>query len=346
MKRTWTTHARKLSSLLLGTALLASMLTGCGGNDASSEDGGAAEGGTTIRMATGGQDTLPSYATVLDVIGDLESSTDLDFTYFGSRQLGDDAEIVQQVMAGTIQMGGTAASALSTYTDLLDAFTVPFLLDTYDKERVAMVSDEAQAIFDAVEEQLSIKILVAYDSGMRYIANNIRPVDSLDDLQGLVLRVAPTDILLDSFSAMGANPSTLAYGDLYTGLQNGTIDGEEINITSIYSEKHYEVLNYFTDLGIYPFATTIFCNADWFNSLSAEDQEAIQSAFTNGYNYLFDQYLPEAEATGLQAMEDAGIEITSVQDPQEFRDAVASVVETYRNRDDLTRAFIEMAEGL
>ena len=94
------------------------------------------------------------------------------------------------------------------------------------------------------------------------------------------------------------------------------------------------------------FATTIFCNADWFNSLSAEDQEAIQSAFTNGYNYLFDQYLPEAEATGLQAMEDAGIEITSVQDPQEFRDAVASVVETYRNRDDLTRAFIEMAEGL
>ena len=152
MKRTWTTHARKLASLLLGTALLASMLTGCGGNDASSEDGGAAEGGTTIRMATGGQDTLPSYATVLDVIGDLESSTDLDFTYFGSRQLGDDAEIVQQVMAGTIQMGGTAASALSTYTDLLDAFTVPFLLDTYDKERVAMVSDEAQAIFDAVEE--------------------------------------------------------------------------------------------------------------------------------------------------------------------------------------------------
>ena len=181
---------------------------------------------------------------------------------------------------------------------------------------------------------------------MRYFANNIRPIETLDDVKGLVLRVAPADILLDSFSAMGINPSTLAYGELYTGLQNGTIDGEEINITSIYSEKHYEVLKYFTDMGIYPFATVIFANADWFNSLPADEQEAIQSAFTNGYNYLFDQHLPEAEAAGLQAMEDAGIEISSVQNPQEFRDAVADVVETYRNRDDLTKAFIEMAEGL
>lgn len=56
--------------------------------------------------------------------------------------------------------GGTAASALSTYTDLLDAFTVPFLLDTYEKEREAMVSEEAQAIFDAVEEELGLKIFV------------------------------------------------------------------------------------------------------------------------------------------------------------------------------------------
>ena len=346
MKRNWMIRAKRISALLLGTVLLGSLATGCGGSSSSDNDSAAEGGTTTIQMATGGQDTLPSYATVLDGIDDIQENTDIEFSYFGSRQLGDDAEIVQQVMAGTIQMGGTAASALSTYTDLLDAFTVPFLLDTYEKEREAMVSEEAQAIFDAVEEELGLKIFVAYDSGMRYFANNIRPIETLDDVKGLVLRVAPADILLDSFSAMGINPSTLAYGELYTGLQNGTIDGEEINITSIYSEKHYEVLKYFTDMGIYPFATVIFANADWFNSLPADEQEAIQSAFTNGYNYLFAQHLPEAEAAGLQAMEDAGIEISSVQNPQEFRDAVADVVETYRNRDDLTKAFIEMAEGL
>ena len=197
-----------------------------------------------------------------------------------------------------------------------------------------------------IRKELGLKIFVAYDSGMRYFANNIRPIETLDDVKGLVLRVAPADILLDSFSAMGINPSTLAYGELYTGLQNGTIDGEEINITSIYSEKHYEVLKYFTDMGIYPFATVIFANADWFNSLPADEQEAIQSAFTNGYNYLFDQHLPEAEAAGLRQWKMPALKSPAYRIPQEFRDAVADVVETYRNRDDLTKAFIEMAEGL
>ena len=170
MKRNWMIRAKRISALLLGTVLLGSLATGCGGSSSSDNDS-AAEGG---------------YATVLDVIDDIQENTDIEFSYFGSRQLGDDAEIVQQVMAGTIQMGGTAASALSTYTDLLDAFTVPFLLDTYEKEREAMVSEEAQAIFDAVEEELGLKIFVAYDSGMRYFANNIRPIETLDDVKGLV----------------------------------------------------------------------------------------------------------------------------------------------------------------
>ena len=115
---------KKLTAAVLCVAMLGTTaLTGCG----SSNNGGTAgsnttgEGAVTVKMATGGQDTLPSYASALDVISDLEGTGDFDFNYFGARQLGDDAEILQQVMAGTIQMGGTAASAFSTYTGLLDA---------------------------------------------------------------------------------------------------------------------------------------------------------------------------------------------------------------------------------
>lgn len=357
MKRTRMTRAKKLVSLLLSGVLTVSLLAGCGG----SGDGGAADAGDTgasantgsasgegvsCIMATGGQDTLPSYATTLDVIADIEANSNISIDYMGARQLGEDAEILQQVMAGTIQMGGTASSAFSTYTGLLDAFVVPFVLNDYDKERAAMQTDEAQAIFDAVEEATGIKILACYDSGMRYLANNSRPIASLEDVKGLKLRVVPSDMLIDSFNALGANPSNLAYGDLYTGLQNGTIDGEEINITSIYSEKHYEVLKYFSDIGIYPFATTIFANAAWFNSLSAEDQETLRSSFAKGYDYLFDTHIPEVEAAGMQAMEDAGIEITHIEDTAPFESAVADVVASYKEKDPLIKAFIEMAEGL
>ena len=118
-------------------------------------------------------------------------------------------EILQQVMGGTIQIGGGAASIFSSYTNLLDAFFIPFLLNDYDKERKALTSEEAQAIFDKIEDDLGIKILVAYDSGMRHLANNVRPIASIDDLKGLKMRVVPTDVLIDSFKALGANPTTM-----------------------------------------------------------------------------------------------------------------------------------------
>lgn len=345
-------YMKRILALSLSLVLLVLTLSGCSGaqnsgaNQGNAGDSGSAGEGFSCIMATGGQDTLPSYATALDVIADIEANSNISIEYMGARQLGEDAEILQQVMAGTIQMGGTASSAFSTYTGLLDAFIVPFVLNSYEKERIALQTDEAQAIFDAVEEAIGIKILVCYDSGMRYLANNNRPIASLEDMKGLKLRVVPSDMLIDSFNAMGANPSNLAYGDLYTGLQNGTIDGEEINITSIYSEKHYEVLKYFSDIGIYPFTTCIFANAAWFHSLSAEDQEMLQNSFTNGYNYLFDKHIPEAEAAGLAAMETAGIEITHIEDTAPFENAVAEVTESYKEKDPLIKAFIEMAEGL
>lgn len=343
---------KKFIALSLSCVMLFA-LTACGGSSSGSAtptaaptDSGNEPTVITAKMATGGQDTLPSYASALDVINDLKTDSNIDIEYFGARQLGDDAEILQQVMAGTVQLGGGATSAFSTYTGLLDAFVVPFLLNNYDKERQAVQTDEAQAIFDTIEQTMGIKILAVYDSGMRHLANNVRPITSLEDLKGVKMRVVPSDLLIDSFNALGANPTNLAYSELYTGLQNGTIDGEEVNVTSIYSEKHYEVLKYFTEIGIYPFTTAIYCNAAWFNSLDSASQEAIQSAFTNGYNYLFDNYLPTAEEAGYKAMEDAGVQVTKIEDVTPFQEAVSGVIQNYKDKDPLMKAFIEMAEGL
>ena len=350
---------KRTLSVILVAVLVCTCLAGCGAGSnppAATPSAAPAEAtpapassssGAEIKMATGGQDTLPSYATVLDVLNDLRTNDNIDIKYFGARQLGEDAEILQQVMAGTIQMGGGSAAIFSNYTDLFNGIQIPFLITDYETERTAMQYPEAQAIFDAVCEATGIKILAVYDAGMRYFANNVRPITKLEDVKGLKLRVVPTDLLIESFNAMGANPSNLGYGELYTGLQNGTIDGEEINVTSIYSEKHYEVLKYFTDgMGIYAFPNVMYCNADWFNSLPQEQQDALVNAFSNGYNYLFDKHLPEAEAAGREAMANANIEISTVENPQEFIDAVSGVVESYRNKNELFANFIDMVEGL
>ena len=328
-------------------ATQAATAAGDSGAQASADGSAASHDPISITFATGGADTLPSYAAAIDVTKDIMAADPgISINYMGARQLGDDAEIVQQVMSGTIQIGGVGYSAFSTYVPYIDAIALPFVLNDYEKERVALESAECQALFDKVEEELGVKVLVSYDSGMRQLANNVKPIKSMADMKGLKLRVVPSELLIGSFNALGCNPANVPYGDIYTSLQNKVIDGEEINITSINSEKHYEVLSYFTEIGIYPFATVIFANADWFNSLPADVQQNIEDAFKKGYDYNFDKYLPEAEAAGYEAMEAAGIQIDTIEDKTEFQEAVAPVVEEFKAKDDAIKAFIDMAQGL
>lgn len=300
-----------------------------------------------ITFATGGADTLPSYAAAIDVVSDIEAADSaIDINYMGARQLGDDAEILQQVMGGTIQIGGVGYSVFSTYCPYLEAIALPFVLNDYTKEKKALVTPEAQALFDKVEAELGVKVLASYDSGMRHLANNTRPIKTLEDMKGLKLRVVPSDLLVNSFTALGCNPANVPYGDIYTSLQNKVIDGEEINVTSINSEKHYEVLKYFSEIGIYPFATIICCNADWFNSLPADVQKTLTDAFVKGYDYNFDKYIAEAEEAGYKAMEDAGVQVDVIEDKAPFQEAVAPYIDEYKEKDPAIKAFVEMASGL
>lgn len=331
--------AKAIVSILL-TCLISVSFTAC-----TTKGGKADSKKITIKVATGGQNTLPSYAALLDVLKDIEEKSEgkVDIQYFGSRQLGDDGQILEQVMGGMVEIGGGGSSTFSTYTPALEALQLPFLLNDYAKEEKALKSAEVKALYNQIEEEYGIKILAIYDSGMRHLANNIRPIKDMKDLKGLKMRVVPSKMLLSSFSALGANPTPMAYGEVYTGLQNKVIDGEEINITSIYSEKHYEALKYFTEIGIYPFATAIYVNSDFFNSLDKDLQDIIIDSFEKGYDYNFNKYLPEAERAGIESMKKAGMQIDEITDVTPFQEKVTGIIEEYKKKDPLISDFIDMA---
>ena len=238
---------RKQIFSIMTAAALALSVTACGGSSSTTSTAAAAQAPAAseaaqaavpaaeghdkiaVTFATGGADTLPSYSAAIDVVADIEAAdADIDINYMGARQLGDDAEILQQVMGGTVQIGGVGYSAFSTYVPYLDAIALPFVLNDYTKEKTALTTPEAQALFDRVEEELGVKVLASYDSGMRHLANNTRPILNMGDMKGLKLRVVPSDLLVGSFTALGCNPANVPYADIYTSLQNKVIDGEEI----------------------------------------------------------------------------------------------------------------------
>ena len=271
---------KKRLSLLLAATLSASLLlsacgggtdtpagdsTGTGGND-------AAPAGETVQITFGsyGSSSMPPAMGWEDAIAYIEETSggtiQIDFVPDGV--LGGESDMMQQTMDGTIQCTESSASSLNLYTNLSEAFQLPFLITDYETEQAALSSDAAQAIYDQIAEDLGLKIIAFTENGMRHFANNVRPITCVDDLSGLKLRIAPSNMLTEAMQLLGAAPMTVGYNDVYSALQNGVVDGEEINITSIYALKHYEQLSYISEIGMYPYPAFVVFNLDFWNSLT------------------------------------------------------------------------------
>jgi tripartite ATP-independent transporter DctP family solute receptor len=258
--------------------------------------------------------------------------------------LGDDAQILEQVMAGALELGVIGSSMMSKYTPLFDVLQIPFLLNTYEKEHKAVTSKEMKDIFKAVESK-KIKVFAVYEFGLRHFANNSKPINTPADLTGMKLRVVPSNIILASMKALGANPTPMSYGEVYTGLQTKVIDGEEINLTSIHSEKHDEVLKYVSTVGLWPFPALLLMNLDAYNRLSPELQKMFQEVAEEQIKYNID-IMKDAEEKARKSMDAKGVKVNEIRDVKPFIDATAPIYNEYMAKDPLIKNFVEMAKNL
>jgi TRAP-type C4-dicarboxylate transport system substrate-binding protein len=176
---------------------------------------------------------------------------------------------------------------------------------------------------------------------MRHFATIKKPVNTIADVKGVKLRVAPSVIIQKAMSLIGANPMSITYGEVSTALQNGTIDGEEINITSAGSQKHYEVIKYISEVGFYPYPTIVVMNGDFYKGLSDEDKKTIEGVYAEAQDKVFDELIPQTEAQFRKECEDNGVVINKVEDLEPFKAAVQSLYAEYSDKDPLIKAFVE-----
>ena len=352
---------KKRLSLLLAATLSASLLlsacgggtdtpagdsTGTGGND-------AAPAGETVQITFGsyGSSSMPPAMGWEDAIAYIEETSggtiQIDFVPDGV--LGGESDMMQQTMDGTIQCTESSASSLNLYTNLSEAFQLPFLITDYETEQAALSSDAAQAIYDQIAEALGLKIIAFTENGMRHFANNVRPITCVDDLSGLKLRIAPSNMLTEAMQLLGAAPMTVGYNDVYSALQNGVVDGEEINITSIYALKHYEQLSYISEIGMYPYPAFVVFNLDFWNSLTEEQQQIITDGFQLGSENVFNEHLPNYEEEARAEIEAEGSTAFNVIEgdaKQEFIDICTPIWDEYRENDPLIADFIDYVQSL
>lgn len=332
------------------------IISGCSGSTDVASTSGEASATTgsenapadviEITFADYGSNLMPTADGFRDVVEYVKEKSNgrIIINYVPDAVLGGAAESMQQLMDGTMQMATVGSGEYSRFTDKLEAFQLPFLITNYEMEDYAFKSEEGQALLDTVED-LNLKIIGIAENGIRHFANNKRPINVPSDLNGLVLRVVPSNMLKDSMELLGANPTPLAYGEIYTALQNKVIDGTEINITSLYAMKFYETIKYVSEIGMYPFPSTVTVNLDFWNSLSADDQKIISDGFALGSKNVFEKYLPEFEIKAKDACTEFGVEFNAISDTSAFKEAVAPVYTDYKSKDPKIKAFIELMEN-
>ena len=204
---------------------------------------------------------------------------------FPDNQLGNDEQRWEMTQTGECDISiGSTSSVASSYNDFY-IFDCPYLFLSRDEAfDVGFASEAGQAIIGGVEE-MGLKGLALWENGFRNVTTNNKEINSLADLKGLKLRTMDNAIHLAAWKAMGANPTPMAFSEVFTALQQGTVDGQENPYGIIVGNKFEEVEKFAVETRHSFTPYYVVMNLDKWNSLTAEQQDAITRAMAEATEY-------------------------------------------------------------
>lgn len=195
----------------------------------------------------------------------------------GSAQYGDDLESLTNMRLGTLAFSANSQGTTSTVVPQFAVIGLPFMFRDLD-HAYAVVDGPAGDTLSELAREKGLEVLAFWDNGIRHVSNNKRPIVEPADLAGIKLRTPPDPMTMDIFSALGANPMTLAFSELYIALQQGVVDGQENPFMNIYSSKLHEVQKYISLTGHKYETTPVLASKIVFDRFSDEDKKLIREA--------------------------------------------------------------------
>ncbi len=196
---------------------------------------------------------------------------------FNSGQLGQEKDTIEQTRFGVIDLNRVNTAPFNNLIPETAVLGLPFLFRSVE-HMYHVVDGPLGAEIGKAFEPHGMVVLGFFDSGARSMYNSKRPINTLADMKGLKIRVQQSDLFIALINALGANATPMPFGELYSGLQTGVVDGAENNYPSYESVKHYEVAKYYslTEHSMAPEVFVISKRA-W-DKLSADDQKLFKEA--------------------------------------------------------------------
>ncbi|SMX42499.1 TRAP transporter substrate-binding protein [Actibacterium lipolyticum] len=283
----------------------------------------------TLRSSDTHPDGYPTVAAVNAMGKMLEERTDgrLCIEVFHSAQLGQEKDTIEQTQFGVIDMNRVSLGPFNNIIEETQIPSLPYIFRSVEHMHKVMDGEVGQQILDAFNDH-DLVGLAFYDGGSRSFYNSQKPIKSMDDLAGLKFRVMQSDMFVDMVSALGANATPMPYGEVYSSIQTGVIDGAENNWPSYDSSGHFEVAKYYTLDQHLIVPEVLVMSKTAFDKLSAEDQAIVRQAARDSVPVMRDLWAAR-ELESEARVREAGVEIITDIDKTPFIDAMVPVYEKY-----------------
>ncbi|MGL4524219.1 MAG: TRAP transporter substrate-binding protein [Spirochaetia bacterium] len=270
--------------------------------------------------------THPVHIALEQFVKDVESASEgrIKITLFPNAVLGDDTSMIEQLRGDVIQLMKVSTSFVEGFSPLYGVFSIPYLFDSREQFFNVMNSDIVKNIYDSSRPQGFIG-LTYYDSGSRSFYTKNKAIMSPADLRGLKIRVIPSPIFVRMIELMGGAATAMPFGEVYTAIQTGTVDGAENNPVALIDMKHGEVAKQFSFDEHSMTPDVIIVNTATWDGLSPEDQQIIQVAADRSTELQVQLW---AEMTEKAMITAANMGVTfNYPDKAPFRQAVTSILE-------------------
>lgn len=238
------------------------------------------------------------------------SNGEIEVDIFPAQQLGGAAENVQAVKIGAIEMMWVGTAYLTRTVPELEIIGLPFQFGT--REQAFAVVDGP--VGDALDEKMAAEGMTSMgymELGFRQLTNNVLPIEKVEDISGLKIRLQPNETHLATFRALGANPVAMDVKELYSALEQGVIDGQENPFAIINVAGYPEVQKYVSNTGHFFDFISVVANKDWFDGLDAETQALLDTAMDTAIAFQRD-LAAEQDAEALGLLTAAGMAYTEV----------------------------------
>lgn len=246
---------------------------------------------------------------------------------YPSGQLGQERELIELLQIGSLAMTKVSTAPLEAFVPEMKIFGIPYVFRDRDHCWKIYSGPIGKRLLLAGEKYF-LRGMCYYDAGSRSFYTKERPVNTPEDLDGLKIRVMKSNIAVQMVQALGGSPTPIPWGELYTSLQQGVVDGAENNPPSFYFSRHYEVCKYYSIDEHTSVPDILLMSTVVWNSLSVIEQKWLQQAVDESVIYQ-KKVWKESSDESLRKVQEAGVEII-YPDKKPFREAVIEMHEAYR----------------